>query len=144
MLGLVGAVYMLLCYLSHRENPVPGSAIPPVVVAAVVTAVWVFLPGFLSAGEYWLPLGVRQAGLGAGAGAVVARYLTIRRLSREEPARALEVVGTPLLGVSLVLTSANWLVAIAAGILAASELVRRVARSVRQAPPPSPGPPDSE
>lgn len=144
MLGLVSAVYLFLTFIAHRNTSIPPAAIPTVVAVAVVVAVWVFAPGVLAAGRYSLPVGVRQAGLAAGAGAVISRYLVIRRRAREQPAGALDAVATPLLGVSLVLTSANWLVAVAAGIMVGTEIFRRAAASSGQGSRPLPRPPDTE
>lgn len=144
MLGLIGAVYLLLAYMSVRERTLPRAIVPTVVAVAIVVGVWVFAPEFLAAGSLKVPLAVRQAGLAVGAAAIVARYTTLRRSARGKSAPIPGMISTPLLGVSLALTSANWLVAIAAAVLVGTDLVRRVGVSAGEDPTPPSPPPDTE
>ena len=152
MLGLIGAVSLLLAYMSVRERNLPRTIVPTVVAVAIVVGVWVFAPEFLAAGSLRVPLAVRQAGLALGGAAIVARYTAIRQVAKaryQSPARGKSatvpgVLSTPLLGVSLAMTSANWLVAIAAAVLVGTDLVRRVAVSACEDSTPPPPPPDTE
>ncbi len=144
MLGLIGAVYLLLAYMSVRERNLPRTMIPTVMAVAVVVGMWVFAPTFLVVGSLKVPLAVRQAGLAVGGVAIVARYIAVRRPTNGKSAAILGVVSTPLLGVCLAVTSANWLVAIAAAVLVGTDLVRRVAASAGEDSTPPPPPPDTE
>ena len=152
MLGLIGAVYLLLAYMSMRERNLPQATIPTVVAVAVVVGVWVFAPAFLAVGSVRVPLAVRQAGLGVGGLAIVARYIAVRRGPKaryRSPTRAksttvLGALATPLLGVCLAAASANWLVATAAAVLVGTDLVRRAAASAGEGSATSPPPPDTE
>ena len=152
MLGLIGAVYLLLAYMSVRKHNLPRTMIPTVMAVAAVVGVWVFAPAFLVVGSLKVPLAVRQAGLAVGGVAIVARYITVRRAPKAQyrsPMRGkfaavLDMLSTPLLGVCLAVTSANWLVAIAAAVLVGTELVRRVAASAGEDSTPPPPPPDTE
>ena len=144
MLGLIGAVYLLLSYMSVRERNLPRTMIPTVMAVAVVVGMWIFAPTFLVVGSLKVPFGVRQAGLAVGGVAIVARYIAVRRPTNGKSAAILGVVSTPLLGVCLAVTSANWLVAIAAAVLVGTDLVRRVAASAGEDSTPPPPPPDTE
>ena len=144
MLGLIGAVYLLLAYMSVRERSLPRAIVPMVVAVSGVVGVWVFAPGFLAVGSLELPLAVRQAGLAMGGAAIIARYATIRRPARGKSATVLAAMGTPLLGICLAVTSANWLVAVAAAVLVGTDLVRRAAASSGEDSQTPPLPPDTE
>ena len=111
---------------------------------AVVVGVWVFFPRVLAVGNLRLPFGLRQAGLATGAAGVLARYVALRRKARERPVGALKALATPLFGVCLVLSSANWLVSVAAVVMVATDAMRRVGGSSEQGSAPSDRPPDSE
>lgn len=144
MLGLICAVYLLLAYISVRERGLPRTIVPTVMAVGIVVGLWVFAPAFLAVGSLRVPLAVRQAGLAVGGAAIVARYLAIRQPARGKSATVPGVLSTPLLGVSLAMTSANWLVAIAAAVLVGTDLVRRVAVSAGEDSTPPPPPPDTE
>ncbi len=130
--GLLGAVFLFLSFVAIRHAEVPRGVLPTMTAVAIVVGVWVFVPETLAVGSYRLPIGVRQAGLATGAGAVIARYLVLRRRARKQRTGALNLLATPLLGVCLVLTSANWLVAVAAGLMVGTDLVRRAGESAQQ------------
>jgi hypothetical protein len=144
MVGLTGAVYLFLTYISIKDVNLPRAMVPAVVVVAIVVGIWVFAPGFLQAGAVDLPLRLRQAGLGIGGVAIVLRYVGIRRPGRGTSDRVLGALGAPLLGVCFALASANWIVAVAAVVLAGTDLVRRVGASRDADPQQSLPPSDSQ
>ncbi len=144
MLGLISAVYLLLADMSVREHNLPRSIIPTVVAVSAVVGVWVFAPGFLTVGSLTAPLAVRQAGLAVGGLAIIARYAAIRQPAREKSAAIPGMLSTPLLGVCLAVTSANWLVAVAAAVLVGTDLVRRAATSAGEESTTPPLPPGTE
>ncbi|MBU8913034.1 MAG: hypothetical protein KOO61_03355 [Spirochaetales bacterium] len=144
MLGLIGAVYLLIAYMPMRERNFSRPMVPTVMAVAAVVGVWVFAPAFLVVGALDVPPAFRQAGLAVGGVAIVARYISARLRMRGRSAAALDVVSTPLLGVCLAVTSANWLVAIAAAVLVGTNLVRRAAASTGEDPTTPPPPPDTE
>ncbi len=144
MVGLIGAVYLLLAYMSVKEQGLPRTIIPTVVAVAAVVGVWVFAPGFLAVGSVNVPQAIRQAGLAVGAAAIVARYVAVRRTANGNSSAVFGALSVPLLGVSLAMASANWLVAIAAAVIVGTDLVRRVAASAGEDPTTPPPPPDTE
>ena len=144
MVGLIGVVYLMLTYLASRNRQVRRRLIPVVGACAAVVALWVFAPELLSTGDMGLTLKIRQAGLVIGGVAVAGRYVSIRPTGREKAARIAGVVSTPLLCLCLAVSSGNWLVAIAAAVLAATTSIRPAGGSPAEDPQQAPPPPDTE
>ena len=144
MVGLIGAVYLFLTYVSIKDVALPRTMVPTVVVVAIVVGIWVFAPGFLAVGALSLPLQIRQAGLAVGGAAIVVRYMAIRRPGRGRSARILGALGTPLLGVCLAVASANWIVAVGVAVLVGTDLIRRAGGSSDPDSEQPPAPPSTE
>ena len=128
MVGLICAVYLFLTYVTTSGVRIPRAEIPTVTAVAAVVLIWVFAPGFLSAGEFELPFRIRQVGLAFGAAGIIARYVGVRGAGGGKSGRILAPLAAPFLGIGLAVGSANWMVAVAAAVMVGSDLIRRVRR----------------
>ena len=142
MVGLTALVYLAVGFASHRGKWSPTLIV--VFVAAIVIGTWAVAPLFLSAGEFGVRIQLRQIGLLVSVTAVVVQYLSLRQTERSKVLERASRVSPVIYAAGLVLATANWLVAVAGGLISLTSILRRVEESPRESDPPSLPPQDDE
>lgn len=135
LIGLVVLVYGYLIALGSR----PGRQLLVIALIGVAPLfLWIAGPGLLEAGEMPVPVEIRRLGLLSGATAVALRYAAVRARERSQRQRGVLAAAAGVLVLAAIgVTTANWLVTVAAAVsLAATARINLSGASSGEDPSP--------
>jgi hypothetical protein len=135
LIGLVVVVYGYLIALGSK----PGrQALVIALIGVAPLFLWIIVPTVLDAGEIPVPVEIRRLGLLSGAIAVALRYGAVRARERSLRQRSVLAVAAGVLVLAAIgVTTANWLVTVAAAVsLAATARISPSGASSGEGPSP--------
>lgn len=114
MTGMSALIYLALTVMARQR-----AALPVVIAAVALVSAWAIAPGFLSFARFGIELTLRRAGLFVGVLGLILLYLPMRRSNLPGVVRRAGRFSHLVFACGLTLATANWVVAVAAGLVAA-------------------------